>query len=66
MKYCSTCKQNVQPISSHHTWIFCFFLIALPIIFFMLMGIVGIFLGIVPPILYRYLSKKVCPMCNSS
>ncbi len=28
--------------------------------------IVGVFLSIIPSILYRHFSKKVCPMCNSS
>ena len=110
MKYCSICKQTVQPIRNYNAGIFwLLFVVGLfvvsPIIFisffddpnvcpeekstsqcifetnehvenhvptiqeygnFIIIIVVAGVFGIVPSILYLYLSEKTCPMCNSS
>ena len=110
MKYCSVCKQKVNPIRNYNAGIFWVLVIVglfviSPIVFlssfydpsicpeekslsqcmseandhvenhvptieeyYIFTGkiiVAGIF-GVIPSFLYMYLSKKVCPMCNSS
>jgi hypothetical protein len=50
MKFCNNCKQMVEPQKNYN--------LALLIIL--------LFIGICPGIIYYFIAKKTCPLCNST